>query len=248
MKTESATNDNRCLHLGKVGWRECLLNDRRVGPTEHVSVAAEQAGMLHGIMIDLDLNIFDPGAFNAKAPQSPTEFFDDHVARWLDRSTLLRKAEARCSGNGIHVLLWLDPPIPLISASDRKLWDACIRIVQTSLPSDPDAPGLTSLTRPIGSINEKSNLEVKLLREGQPVTQDEIITFRNEMISAPFKTVHRILAGDEHQSPCPICRKDGTTLTAMDRTGMCYGSCGKVKPERLLDVFLRPRRSEGRTK
>jgi hypothetical protein len=61
------------------------------------------------------------------------------------------------------------------------------------------------------------------------------------MARSPFKTVMGILLGAGRVAPCPICRVEGSSLSALDREGRCYGGCGKVKLERLYDVFLAPR-------
>jgi hypothetical protein len=50
-----------------------------------------------------------------------------------------------------------------------------------------------------------------------------------------------VLLGAERIRPCPVCRAEGTTLSAADLVGFCYGSCGKVKLAQLYNLFLAPR-------
>ena len=53
-----------------------------------------------------------------------------------------------------------------------------------------------------------------------------------------------LLLGDR-LTPCPVCRKPGTRLGALDRQGRCYGGCGRLTLGRLLDAFLRPQAGRG---
>jgi hypothetical protein len=140
--------------------------------------------------------------------------------------------------------LWIDPAIEIASESDRERWDGIIKTVQASLPIDPDQPSINALTRPVGSINGKNNEKVVVLESGQAVTTDQVLEFHHEMTSSWFRVVFEILTGTDRLSPCPICKKEGSILSAIDHAGRCYGSCGTVKLDRLYDAILKPRDSK----
>ena len=123
------------------------------------------------------------------------------------------------------------------SAADQRRWAILVRAVQASLPSDPNAPGITGLTRPIGSINSKNGAVVKVLRPGTPIDPDRVREFVAELAAAPFRVVATILLGADTVAPCPLCRAPGSRLGVLDRLGKCYG-CGKVTLERLFDTIL----------
>ena len=47
-------------------------------------------------------------------------------------------------------------------------WAAAVKIVQCVLPTDPDCPGITALTRPVGSVNGKNGAAVRVLKTMSP--------------------------------------------------------------------------------
>jgi len=62
----------------------------------------------------------------------------------LDRHPLLRHAEVRSSGTGLHLILPLEPAAALASEDDQVRRDAIVQVVQCTLPADPNAPGITA--------------------------------------------------------------------------------------------------------
>jgi hypothetical protein len=196
---------------------------------------------LRGILIDVDPDRFHKSVLPFVVTTDPIGLYETIVRPMLARHPVLGKAEVRVSGRGLHILLWLDPPVEFLSHAERQRWAAVVKVIQCLLPSDPDCPGITALTRPIGSINAKNKVTVKQLQKGKPVTAEEITALFDEARSRPFRTVARILLGTDRLSPCPVCKGDGTRMDALDHAGKCYGGCGKVKLRQLYDLYLKPR-------
>lgn len=176
-------------------------------------------------------------------PPCPKTFFDEVLSKWLQRSSVLRHAEVRNTGSGLHLLLNLDEPIEFTSSAIRDRWDCKIRLLQSCLPIDPDQPSITAFTRPINSTNSKNGHRVERLAEGQPVSRDDLDKLVDEMIRRPFATVFQMLNGEERMAPCPICKRPETELSAMSKQGRYYGSCGDVSLQRLYELLLQPRQS-----
>jgi hypothetical protein len=225
-----------------VDLREQLFNDRLQGPVTQIQIPAERVTTLHGIMADIDPGILRPG--NPWFPPAATpRDFHDAIRHVLDRHPLIAHAEVRASGTGLHVITWLDPPVELHSAAQQRYWDGIYDVVRASLPSDPNAPGITALTRPIGSVNGKNGATVECLRAGRPVQPTDVEAFAQRLVAAPFREVAQIFFGAERVSPCPICERDGSGLNAMDSLGKCY-RCGNVGIERVFNVVYRPEPKE----
>ena len=219
--------------------REQLYNDGATGPIHHVQRPGERVTLLLGIMLDMD-----PARLAAEnqwfPPADDPRQFLDNIRPALRRHPLARHAEVRSSGTGLHLIVRLDPPVELATAAAQKRWADIVRAVQWSLPSDPNAPGITALTRPVGSINSKNGATVEVLDPGRPVEPGQVIDFMEELVKAPFKTVASILLGSEHVRPCPVCRTDGSQLNVLDRVGRCYARCGKVGLAQVYDAIYRP--------
>ena len=219
--------------------REQLWNEGLTGPAGLIQVPTERITRLRGILFDLD-----PTKLAAENPwfppaDDPVEFHAK-IKHVLQRHPLARHAEIRLSGTGLHGIIWLAPPVELTSAAEQKKWATVVRAVQCSLPVDPNAPGITALTRPIGSINSKNGAVVEVAEPGEPIDAACVIAFVEGLARAPFKTVAMILLGSEHLQPCPICRRDGTHLDILDRAGKCHGHCGNVNLARVLDTIYKP--------
>jgi hypothetical protein len=227
--------------VGPVDHREQLCNGRETGPIDQVSLPLLNITRLHGISFDLDLNLFRTDGSVPLSLGSVEEFAADILEPMLARHPALRGAEIRDTGRNIHAILWLDGPVVFASDGDRQRWKGIVEVIQAALPIDPDMPGITALTRPIGSVNSKTGRLIRTLRAGTPVPIAEALKLHDQLIRAPFLTVATILFGADRISPCPSCGVAGTTLKALDRDGRCYGSCGTVKLERLYDAFLAPR-------
>jgi hypothetical protein len=221
-----------------VDWRKQLFNHVETGPIELVQLPAEAITRLHGILFDLDPSILRPELASGALMLDPEALFGQVVRPWLERHPALKDAEVVCSGRGLHVIPWLDRPVEFTTDGERRKWAGIVRAVQAVLPTDPDAPGITALTRPVGSVNAKNGAVVRRLKNGHPVSVDAILDLFAQMRIRPFRTVMRLLFGDERVAPCPVCRTECTSLAGLDRHGRCYGSCGTVPLFRLYDVFL----------
>jgi hypothetical protein len=226
--------------------REQLFNGREIGPIGQVQLPVDLITAVHGILYDIDPPLYRPDAPSVTAGTSREKFFEATLAPWLGRHPALAGAEVRDSGRGLHAIVRFDAPVRLETGGDRERWAGVIQVVQAALPVDPDQPGITALTRPVGSINSKTGRPVTLLEPGRLVPVDDVLRLYGQMDRAPFRTVTGIVFGTDRITPCPVCGAAGSSLTALDYAGRCYGSCGTVKLERLYDVFLAPRAPNGK--
>lgn len=213
--------------------RQQTFNDGETGPVHSVSVYTDLVTRLNEIMLDVDPQYLRPSLYAGESGTAGERLFEQPLKGWLDRHPLLKDAEVRFTGTGVHVLPRLDPPVTFDGTNDRDRWAAVVRCVQGTLPSDPNAPGLNALTRPVGSVNSKSGRPVTVLRHGTPIHPDRVLAFVAELQHRPFATVCKILHGGGTIRPCPLCRADGSALAAMNRVGRCY-KCGKVTLAQLL--------------
>jgi hypothetical protein len=225
--------------------RESLYNDRAVGAIHQIQIPAERITTLHGIMLDLDPKILTPGNTIFSPAESPGAFYTA-IKPVLDRHVLVRHAEIRVSGTGLHAIIWLSPAVELCTAGEQQRWGHMVKAIQRSLPSDPDMPGITAVTRPIGSKNGKNGAIVRSLAPGKPVTRADVEEYVTRLVAAPFNVIAMPLLGEQRISPCPVCRGAGTRLDILDFVGVCYGACGKITLAHLLDeIYLaRPTASE----
>ena len=221
--------------------REQLVNQREIGPYQAVQLIAEQVTRLHAFFFDLDLHLIRPGPLVPGLEAGPAAFYEQTSRHWLARHPVLADAEVRNSGGGLHIIPWLAEPVAFATDGQRRRWDGIVRAVQAVLPVDPHQPGITGLTRALGSTNSKHDAVVERLKEGKPVPVDRVEHLFEQMSRSPFRTVMLVLLGAERIRPCPVCEQAGTTLSAGDLVGFCYGSCGKVKLAQLYDLFLAPR-------
>lgn len=228
-----------------VDQREQLVNSGDVGPIERVSLPVEMTTSLRGILLDVDPGMFKPPWGDSNQVVDPTSFFNRVIEPMLARNAVLAKAEVRVSGRGLHVILRFENPVVFQTDADRRRWAAIVRLVQRLLPTDPDCPGITALTRPVGSVNSKNNSRVESIRAGKSVTEKEILELVAMIQTSRFRTIAQIMFGGGRLTPCPICNKPDSRLDALDCIGKCYGSCGNVKSGQLFDVFLAPRHTKG---
>jgi hypothetical protein len=228
-----------------VDYREQLCNGGKIGPITHVQLSADEITSLQGIMLDLDPSLFRREIVPDTLGKNPKEFYQQIVSKWLSRHPVLSKAEVRSSGRGLHAILRFDQPLEFYMEGERDRWSAVVRVLQKLLPTDPNAPGITALTRPIGSINGKNGKKVTCLHKGQRSTVGEITSLFDEVRKAPFRTVATILFGSDHVAPCPICHGEQSRLEVLDHVGKCYGNCGKIRFGQLYDVFLEPQLKQG---
>src|SRR4051812_28961125 len=195
--------------------REALYNDRATGPAHDVQIPAERMTRLHGILFDLDPSLLTPGNPIFPPAENPEDFHQG-IRPVLDRHALARSAEVRSSGTGLHLIVWLEPAVELRSAADQEVWGSIVRAVQCTLPTDPDCPGITSLTRPVGSVNGKNGAPVEVLRAGAPLDPRHVQDFMARLVQAPFREVALPLVGADRVHPCPVCRGEGTRLDLGD--------------------------------
>lgn len=218
--------------------RERLYNDPLTGPAQEIQLARVAITRLHGFVVDLDPDrlvednqIFPPDT-------NPGAFFEK-VRPVLDRHPLLRHAEIRNTGRGLHALVLLDPPVELHSEQEQSHWDAVIRTVQATVPADFNAPGITAVTRPVGAINTKNGATVKLLKKGEPVPPQAVLDFLTRVQKAPFRELMEIWFGASRVEPCPVCGGEGTSLGVFEQAGRCY-NCGKLGLDRIFPLMLKP--------
>lgn len=221
--------------------REQLFNDGARGSSKQVQVSKERVAQLLGIFFDIDPPIIKPNPLIPKVPSSPQDFYYEVARHWFSRHPVLSHAEVRCSGEGLHAILRFDTPIVFQTDGERNRWDGIIKVVQATLPVDPDAPSITATTRPIGSTNSKNGAAVAMLKPGTPVRADEVLALYEEMKTAPFETVMALVGGQEEFSPCPFCQREGSKLHPGRIVGFCYGGCGRIPLSRLYELMLTPR-------
>ena len=225
----------------QVDHREQLYNQGLTGPITDVQISTDRITKLLGIMFDIDPKLFRTSSVIPIVPTDPNDFYTVVVKPWLSRHPLLNRAEVRCSGTGVHVLLWFVDPPEFTTDEERRRWEGVVLAVQCALPIDPDQPGITAVTRPIGSVNSKNGATVTQFAAGEPVRSDEVLDLYHQLQETPFRTVGQILFGADKVSPCPKCGKPGTNMSLLDRMGQCYGGCGRLQLSDLYNVVLATR-------
>ncbi len=216
--------------------REQPYNGGAVGPVEAVSTPRDLITRLSSIPVDLDPKFIRPELLTG--PGIPAEQLFRLVAAWLERHPLGHAAEVRFTGTGLHALFRLEPAVEFGSTDDRDQWDAVVKAVQASLPSDPNAPGITILTRPVGSINGKTGRPVTRLRDSGVAPKEEVLAFVADLAARPFAVLAGILhGGGERLTPCPLCNAAGSSMAVLNKKGKCYG-CGNVSVARLLATVM----------
>jgi hypothetical protein len=241
----------RSAKPGQGDQREALFNSGAVGVFKEVMVQQHEVTLIRGILIEIDGECLRVGKVITEMPADGFELYESYVRGWLENHPLLSKAEVRFSGRWVHCILHFDTPVEIKSDRRRELWDTVIRAVQRSLPSDPEAPSLLAMTRPIGSVSSKTGRAVEVLKCGEPVTEVEVLNFAEDLTRHGFATFTQILFGTTTVSPCPICCEVDSTLHAaaplfrtndphITNRGTCY-ECGKVTLTKLVDLVLKGR-------
>jgi hypothetical protein len=224
--------------------REQLVNECQSGTFAQAQLAAERITSLHGILFDLDPGRYRPGNPILPPDPDPKTFFTN-IEAVLDRHPLARSAEVRVTGTGLHVIVRLCPAVELTSSAEQEHWEHIVRAVQATLPADVNAPGITALTRPVGSVNSKNGRTVEVIRPGTTVSAEQVTAFLTRVARAPFKEVISVLLGGLRVTPCPVCRGEGTRLDVLNYVGMCYGHCGKLKLAQVFDSIYVPFTKDG---
>src|SRR5437667_10491464 len=101
--------------------REQLYNEQLVGPVTEIQHPTERVTTLHGILLGLDPGILRPGNPWFPPDADPRQFHEA-IRPPLDRHPVVTHAEVRASGTGLHLIVWLDPPVELRSAAEQKYW------------------------------------------------------------------------------------------------------------------------------
>jgi hypothetical protein len=216
--------------------REQPFNGGAVGPVETVSTARDLIAKLSAIVADLDPKYLRPELLTGQG--TPADQLFPLVQAWLERHPLGHAAEVRFTGTGLHVLFRLEPAVEFRSTDDRDHWDAVVKAVQASLPSDPNAPGLTILTRPLGSLNGKTGRTVTRLHDGGVAPSEEVLAFVADLAARPFAVLAGILhGGGDRLRPCPVCRAAGSSMAVLNKKGKCYG-CGDVSVAKLFGTVM----------
>ncbi len=213
--------------------REALFNHGSTGPARMIQLPLENITSLSGIVIDLDPGLLHPDNPLFPPAAEPADFHKK-IRPVLDRHPLAMHAEVRASGTGLHLIVRLGPPVELTSNGEQKYWDAIVKAVQRSLPADLNAPGITALTRAIGSLNSKNGRPVERLAAGRPVRPAEVVDFVEQLSRASFRTIGRILLGADRVEVCPRCQN--SALTLYDHRGQCY-RCGLLSLDDLFDAI-----------
>jgi hypothetical protein len=220
----------------QIDYREQPYNGGAVGPVETVSTARDLITRLSCIVVDLDPKYIRPELLTG--PGTTAEQLFRLVAAWLERHPLGHAAEVRSTGSGLHVLFRIEPAVEFETTEERDLWDAVVKLVQASLPSDPNAPAITILTRPVGSTNGKTGRTVNRLRESGVAPKEEVLAFVAGLAGRPFAVLAGILHGEgERLAPCPVCNAAGSSMAVLNKKGMCYG-CGNVSVARLYATVM----------
>ena len=241
----------RGAEAGATDQREALFNGGAVGTFKEVMVQRHEVALILGILIEIDCECLQIGNVIEKMPADGFELYEKHLRGWLENHPLLSKAEVRFSGRGVHCILWFATPVEIKSDRRRELWDEVVMAVQRALPSDPEAPTLLAMTRPVGSVNSKTGRKVELIKPGEPVTEQEVFNFVDDLAQRGFATVTQILFGSTTVSPCPFCREEDSTLSGtapryrtsdpkIINRGSCY-HCGKVTLNTLFTLVLKGR-------
>jgi len=223
----------------RIDVREQLFNEGLTGPVWKIQLPAAAVTRVHGILFDFDPKLIRPDNTVFPFAKDPHRFFEG-VEPVLTRHPLTRQAEVRVTGTGIHVIPRIEPAVELSSAAEQHRFATIVRSVQCSLPTDPNAPGITALTRAVGSINAKNGATVEVIRPGVPIDQGDVEDFLQQLLKTPFKTVATVLLGNDRVQPCPVCRGEGTRLDVLDGNGKCYSHCGIVTLAMLFDCIFRP--------
>jgi len=231
----------RCITAAVVDERLQLFNEQLRGSIHDVSVAEAAITSLHGILLDFDPDRLHPNAASRADRDDPKRLWANVVEPWMQRHPVFAKARVVASGRGLHAILRFSSAVDFTSECEREYWAAVVQVVQKLLPTDPDCPGITALTRPLGSVNGKNGETVRLLDAGQPVNPDEVLALCADVVARPFAIVAGLLFSSKRITPCPVCQVDSSRLDILDQVGMCYGGCGKVQIGQLFDLFLQPR-------
>ena len=229
----------------QVDLREAPYNDRATGTFTAVQLPREAVTRLHGLVVDFDGNVLKPNPWFP--PVATPEAFHAAIAPVIQRHPVLRFAEIRNTGRGLHAIVWFDQAVELHTAADQNRWTGIHRVLKASVPSDPAAPSLIAVTRPLGSINSKTGATVKSLKQGTPISATVLLDWVEEVRKRPFESLGLVLFGDRRVIPCPFCRGEGSHFEIGEVAGFCYGKCRNISLKRFFEPFMKVAEEAART-
>lgn len=205
----------------------------------------EDITLTRGFMTDLDPYHFrEGGPLGIQADLSPTEFYERHLHEWLERSAFWKNAEVICTGNGLALIQRFEQPLLCSSIIDVQRFDLQVKLVHTSLPSDPDQGGVCQTPRVPGSINTKNGNDrpVVLLVKGTPISYPQFIEFTERMAKEPMTVILETLFGKQQISPCPLCGQKDSRLASVHkgRLAKC-NRCGEFSMGKFYRKILKDR-------
>lgn len=220
-------DSSTCNNIDRNDDRETLCNAALMGPARDIQYAAEEIVELRCVMIDLDPRYLSTSLPWGDSLGDPRRLWHEHLRPGLTLIGLAEWCEARLSGTGLHLIISFSTPVSIDSNRDRQVWDARIRVLQSLLLGDPHSPGITALTRPVGSINTKNQALVETIHAGQLITAEQFAIVVDQLAAEPARTVMQYVYGTDRVTPCPYCGGDGTTCSALSRNTLSYGCCAK---------------------
>src|SRR5207244_2347002 len=102
--------------------RAQLYNDSACGPIEQVQLPHDAITLLRGIPLDIDPRQFRLEAVPPRTRKFPDKFYGEFLRTLLERHPVLKKAEVRNSGQGLHVIVRFTEPIVFNTEGDRQRW------------------------------------------------------------------------------------------------------------------------------
>ena len=226
-----------------------LFNDGQFGQKGAIRDEFKSVTHIPAVRIRLNPDHYRNSLMVPSSTLTPCDFYEKVVKNWLDQHPLLAKAEARDLGDAIDVILWLDSPIAISGKRQRYAWAGLIKVVQSILPINPQHPSMNATTRATGSVIGSTGHKVSLIRQGEPLTKNELSGLYVRMAVRPFDMVMRVVTSQDRLDPCPLCKANGSSLVARRDHGFCDGGCGEVTLAQLYDlIFNSPEGPEGTRK
>lgn len=235
-----ASKLNQSTHVPQSGSDlvQQLFNGGQVGPKSEMECDFSQVNQILGVRLRLYPASYRPSPLIPEVPANATELYEAVAKNWLDRHPLLNRAEVRDLGDAMDVILWLESPINIAGNRQRHAFAGLTKVIQSILPINPRHLSINATTGAIGSVDSSTGHKVSRIRQGAPLTKDELVGAYVGMAARPFKTVMHVTTGQDRVDPCPLCNTDGSSLEAWGDHGFCDGGCGEVILEQLYDLFF----------
>lgn len=224
---------------------ERLVNTPGEGPIHEMATAVDDITIVRASMTDLDPYHFrEGGPLGIQSGLSPAEFYERHLRDRLQRSPFWKNAEVICTGNGLALVQRFIEPLLCKTVTDVRRFDLQVKIIHTSLPSDPDQGGVCQMPRVPGSVNSKYGKDRPVVRlsEGTPITHQQFVEFADRMIVEPMTVVIETLFGKTKLQPCPLCgRKDAQFTPVQKGRGAKCSKCGQYSIGKFYSTILKDR-------